>query len=94
MERGQTLPRHVLFIFRQEVARVIMNKRKVTVIAVGLICMSIILYMASEIINSWETTSAMRKIVKFFAMLGWCYITYNVITLKYKWLKRLTDKKQ
>ncbi len=69
-----------------------MSKRSLIVIAGGLICMSIVLYMVSEIIDSWETVPFVRKAVKLLALAGWCWITYNVITLKYKFLKRLTGK--
>lgn len=69
-----------------------MSKRSLIVIAGGLICMSIVLYMVSEIIDSWETVPIVRKAVKLLALAGWCWITYNVITLKYKFLKQLTGK--
>ncbi|MBE6287034.1 MAG: hypothetical protein E7099_02425 [Mediterranea massiliensis] len=64
-------------------------KKKIIIIITALIGMSCILGMLDFLLDSWETRGWFRRIISFAALLGWVYITYNMITLKYKWIRRL-----
>lgn len=65
-------------------------KKKVVVIIAIIICMSAILSMLNLLFKSWESTGWLRNSMRIVALIGWVYITYNMITLKYNWIKKLT----
>lgn len=64
-------------------------KKKIVFCICALIGISIILYMGIKMFKTWEETSIFGKTAKVFALLGWVYITHNMLTFKYKWIKRL-----
>jgi len=64
-------------------------KKEIVFCICALIGISIILYMDIEMFNTWEETSIFRKTAKVFALLGWVSITHDMLTFKYKWIKRL-----
>lgn len=53
--------------------------------------MACILGMLDFLLESWEESGWFRRFLSFLALLGWVHITYNMVTLKYKWLKKLTE---
>ncbi len=59
---------------------------------VVLLCAVAALEAISTLIAKWDTLSIVRKSVKILVCFGWVYITYNAITLKYKWLRKLIGK--
>lgn len=66
-------------------------RKKIIVIAAALIGMSCLLGMLAFLLENWETRSFLRKAVGTAALLGWVHITYNLMTLKYKWIRKLTE---
>ena len=66
-------------------------KKKIIVSIAALICMSCLLGMIDFLLDTWETRNLFRKILGLMALLGWGCITYNMITLKYKWIRKLAE---
>lgn len=66
-------------------------KKRIIVIIAALIGMSCTLGMLDFLLDSWETRGWWYRIIGFIALLGWVHITYNMITLKYKWIRRLAE---
>lgn len=66
-------------------------KKKIIVSLAALIGMSCLLGMLAFLLESWETRSFLHKAVGIAALLGWVYITYNLATLKYKWIRKLAE---
>ena len=64
-------------------------KKKIIVGFVALVGMSGLWGMFVFLFDTWETRSLIHKIIGFLAIIGWAYITYNMITLKYKWIRKL-----
>ncbi len=64
--------------------------RKIIYWFVVLLCAVAAFEVVATLIDNWDTISIVRKCVRIFACLGWVYITYNVVTLRYKWLRKLT----
>lgn len=52
-----------------------------------LFCMVAMLTMLSNVINFWTESSALRNGMRVFALTGWVYITYNMLTFRYSWLR-------
>lgn len=64
--------------------------RKTIVVSIlGLVCMSVFLVVIKEMIDCLNVASTMRNTMSYIALLGWVGITYKVVTLKYKWVKRI-----
>ena len=53
---------------------------------IGLFCLAVMIY---GLIDSWADSSLMHKIITIIAILGWVAINYDLITLKYNWLRRI-----
>lgn len=69
-----------------------MNMKKKVIIAIAaLVSMSCLLTVIALLLENWPADTTYRRIMRFFALLGWVVITYRMITLKYKWLKRLAS---
>ena len=66
-------------------------KKKIIVSISALICMSCLLGMIDFLLDTWETRNLFRKVLGGMALMGWVCITYNMITLKYKWLRKLAE---
>ena len=66
-------------------------KKKIIVIIMAIVGMACILGMLDFLLESWEESGWFRRFLSFLALLGWMHITYNMVTLKYKWLKKLTE---
>jgi len=66
-------------------------KKKIIVSIAAAIGMSCLLGMLNFLLDTWESNGWYRRIISFLALLGWAYITYNMITLKYKWLRKLAE---
>ncbi|MBO4984251.1 MAG: hypothetical protein J6C87_01230 [Bacteroides sp.] len=66
-------------------------KKKVIIAIAALVSMSCLLAVVALLLESWPADATYRRIMRFFALLGWVVITYRMITLKYKWLKRLAS---
>lgn len=66
-------------------------KKKIIVSIAALVCMSCILGCICILFDKWETDSSFEKLIRLLAILGWVYITYNMITLKYKWIRKLAE---
>ncbi|MGP1537662.1 hypothetical protein [Bacteroides heparinolyticus] len=64
-------------------------KKKIVFCVCALTGISIILYIGIEIFQTWEETPVFRNIARVFALLGWISITRDMLTFKYKWIKRL-----
>lgn len=71
--------------------REIMNKKKIIIIIAAAVSMSCLLGMFNYLLDTWESDGWFRKVISFFALLGWVHITYNMITLKYKWIRKLAE---
>ena len=52
------------------------------------------LTMLSNVINFWTETSALRNGMRVLALTGWIYITYNMLTFRYRWLRRWLKKEE
>lgn len=64
--------------------------RKAIVVSIaGLICMAAMLGVAKNCIDHWAASTLIRGVLRVVALLAWGLITYKVITLKYKWLRKL-----
>lgn len=59
-----------------------------------LVSMAGLLEMLHLVIEFWATSTAWRNALRVFALIGWVGITYNMLTFKYRWLRRLANKKQ
>lgn len=66
-------------------------KKKIIVSLGALIGMSCLLGMLAFLLDSWETSSIFRKVIGIMALLGWVCITYSLVTLKYKWIRKLAE---
>lgn len=66
-------------------------KKKIIVSLSALIGMSCLLGMLAFLLDSWETSSIFRKVIGIIALLGWVGITYSLVTLKYKWIRKLAE---
>lgn len=66
-----------------------MRKKFIIIIAV-LVGMSCTLGMLDFLLDSWESRELISKIIGILALFGWVYITYGMVTLKFKWIRRLT----
>ena len=66
-----------------------MRKKFIIIIAV-LVGMSCTLGMLDFLLDSWESRGLISKIIGILALFGWVYITYGMVTLKFKWIRRLT----
>lgn len=66
-------------------------KKKIIVIIAALVGMSCTLGMLDFLLDSWESRGWFRRIIGFGALLGWIHITYGMITLKFKWIRRLAE---
>ena len=66
-------------------------KKRIIVSISALICMSCLLGMIDFLLDTWETRNLFRKVLGGMALMGWVCITYNMITLKYKWLRKLAE---
>ncbi|MBQ8224576.1 MAG: hypothetical protein IJZ86_04405 [Bacteroides sp.] len=66
-------------------------KKKVIIAIAALVSMSCLLTVIALLLENWPADTTYRRIMRFFALLGWVVITYRMITLKYKWLKRLAS---
>lgn len=51
--------------------------------------MAAMLGVAKNCIDHWATSTLIRDVLRVVALLAWGLITYKVITLKYKWLRKL-----
>lgn len=51
--------------------------------------MAATLAMIKISIDKWATSSFIRDVMRVVACMFWVYWTYNVVTLKYKWLRKL-----
>lgn len=65
-------------------------RKKFIIIIAALIGMSFTLGMLDFLLDSWESRGFISKIIGFLALFGWVYITYGMVTLKFKWIRRLT----
>lgn len=45
--------------------------------------------VAKNCIDHWAASTLIRNVLRIMALLAWGIITYKVITLKYKWLRKL-----
>ena len=59
-----------------------------------LLSMAAMLTMLSNVINFWTETSALRNGMRVFALTAWIYITYNMLTFRYRWLRRWLKKEE
>ena len=59
-----------------------------------LLSMVAMLTMLSNVINFWTETSALRNGMRVVALTGWIYITYNMLTFRYRWLRRWLKKEE
>ena len=62
-----------------------------------LVSMAAMLTMLSNVINFWTESSALRNGMRVFALTGWVYITYNMLTFRYSWLRswlKMDESKQ
>lgn len=59
-----------------------------------LLSMVAMLTMLSNVINFWTETSALHNRMRVFALTGWIYITYNMLTFRYRWLRRWLKKEE
>ena len=66
-------------------------RKKIIVSITALICMSCLLGMLDFLLDTWESRGLIRKILGLLALMGWVYITFNMITLKYKWIRKLAE---
>jgi hypothetical protein len=66
-------------------------KKKIIICLAALIGMSGLWGMFVSLLNTWDTRSLIHKIIGLFALMGWGYITYYLITLKYKWIRKLAE---
>lgn len=74
-----------------QILQKMMNKKKIIVIIAALISMSCLLGMLDFLLDTWESNGWYRRVISLLALLGWVHITYNMITLKYKWIRKLTE---
>lgn len=51
--------------------------------------MSVLLAIVKISIDKWATSSLLRDVLRVMTVVYWTYITYNIVTLKYKWTKKL-----
>ena len=65
-------------------------RQKFIIIIAALVGMSCTLGMLDFLLDSWESRGLISKIIGFLALFGWVYITYGMVTLKFKWIRRLT----
>ena len=59
-----------------------------------LLSMVAMLTMLSNVINFWTETSALRNGMRVFALTVWIYITYSMLTFRYRWLRRWLKKEE
>lgn len=64
-------------------------RKAIVVSALGLISMSVLLAIVKISIDKWATSSLLRDVLRVMTVVYWTYITYNIVTLKYKWTKKL-----
>lgn len=67
-----------------------MKKKIIVGITAGVI-MSCLLGILAYFMDTWETDSSVHKLIRLIIILGWTYVTYNMITLKYKWIRKLAE---
>lgn len=68
--------------------------RKLIAWACILVSMACLLEMLHIVIEAWASSSAWRNTLRLFALMGWVGIVYQMLTFKYKWLRRLANKKK
>lgn len=66
-------------------------KKKIFVIIAAVVSMSCLLGMFNCLLDTWESDGWTHRGICFGALLGWVHITYNMITLKYKWIRNLAE---
>ncbi|MBO5250614.1 MAG: hypothetical protein J6B31_01230 [Bacteroidaceae bacterium] len=62
-------------------------KKKIIISITAAIVMSCLLGIISYLVDTWEC----HKVVRWIILVGWVYITYNMITLKYNWIRKLAE---
>ena len=64
--------------------------RKAIVVSIfGLIWVSLTLCFIWICVDEWATYTLFRKVMRVLGCIVWVFWTYNVVTLKYKWLRKL-----
>jgi len=64
-----------------------MNKKTIIITLTAIVgvlcavCTFIVIY------RSWETRSLCVKSLSILSIIGWGYIIYDIVTLKFKWIK-------
>ena len=51
--------------------------------------MSVFLAIVKINIDKWATSSLLRDVLRAITLVYWTYITYNIITLKFNWVRKL-----
>ncbi len=51
--------------------------------------MSLFLIALKITFDYWETLPTVYNVMRVLGLIGWVLITYKVVTLKYKWLRKL-----
>lgn len=56
---------------------------------IGLLCLA---FMICLLIDNWADSSLIDKAITTLAILGWVGISYDLFTLKYRWLRRIVGE--
>lgn len=62
-------------------------KKKIIISITAAIVMSFLLGVVNYLVDAWEC----HEVVRWIILVGWVYITYNMITLKYNWIRKLAE---
>lgn len=66
-------------------------KKKIVIASAAIVGMSGFLGMLDFLLDTFESSGWFARAIRFLALIGWGYITYNLVTLKYKWIKKLAE---
>ena len=65
--------------------------KKVIVILTALVVMSGVLGIADMLISKLSISTNWRNTIEYIFLMLWCVVTFKMVALKYKWIKKLTE---
>lgn len=66
-------------------------KKKIVVVVGAAIAMCCLWGVFAFLLDSWTERGTFRKVVGLLALAGWVAFTYNVVTLKYRWIRKWAE---
>lgn len=63
-------------------------KKRIFLSILMLLGMAVVLAVAAILFRQWQSTSFAKKACVFCTMLVWIYLTYNLITFRFRWMKK------